>query len=832
MGDSSFESGCNTEGTLHISPPRLLLLAVSFISAAALAYEILLMRLFSIIQWHHFAYMMISLALLGYGASGTFLTLARGFLLRHFASAFVLNAALFGLSSTACFLFAQTVPFNALELLWDPGEWGHLVLIYVILTPPFFFAANCIGLTYQRYREAIGRTYAADLSGAGVGALAVVLLLFWVFPLDALVIASGVGLAAASLAWVALAMRPRALVVLLAIATAVPWLFVGRSGAELRPVEYKNLSQTLRISGAVQIEERSSPLGLLSVVRSPEVPFRHVPGLSLNSPVPVPEQLGVFTDGDGMSAINRWDGSRDSLGFLDYVPSALPYHLLPPKPKVLVLGAGGGSEVLQAIYHDAEHIDAVELNPDMIDLVSRDFADFAGHVYSHPSVTVHAEEARSFVAASRKRYDLIQIALLDAFTTSSAGSYALNESYLYTIEALQAYLAHLRPGGFLAVTRWVRLPPRDEVKLFATAVEAVTRSSRGAPEQRLIWIRGWQTSTLLVKNGAVSDSEIAALRQFCDERSFDLAYYPGIEAREANLRNRLKEPYFFEAATVLLNPERDAFIRRYKFEIRPATDDRPYFFQFFKWPLLWEAVRLKGSGGLSLLDMGYPILIATLVQSAVISVLLILAPLRILLPRSGGGAGKSLQYQVFAYFFAIGLAFMFTEIVYIQKFILYLGHPLYAVAVVLAGFLVFAGMGSRYAARIAPHQAGRHIFRAAKMIIAVSAVYALIFPFLFDSSIALYAPVKVAVVLALIAPLAFFMGMPFPLGLARLASEAETLVPWAFGINGCASVVAAILATVLAIHVGQLWLLMGALSLYGVAGFTAAHRHRNGCAVP
>lgn len=150
MGDSAIESRRDAEGALHAAPPRLLLLAVSLISAAALVYEILLMRFFSIIQWHHFAYMMISLALLGYGASGTFLTLARGFLLRYFAPAFVLNAALFGLSSTACFLFAQRVSFNALELLWSPGEWGHLVLIYLVLTPPFFFAANCIGLTFQR----------------------------------------------------------------------------------------------------------------------------------------------------------------------------------------------------------------------------------------------------------------------------------------------------------------------------------------------------------------------------------------------------------------------------------------------------------------------------------------------------------------------------------------------------------------------------------------------------------------------------------------------------------------------------------------------------------
>ncbi len=235
MADSAIESRRDEERARHEAPPRLLLLSVSLISAAALVYEILLMRLFSIIQWHHFAYMMISLALLGYGASGTFLTLAREYLLPRFGAAFVLNAALFGLSATLCFLAAQQVPFNALEVLWSPREWGHLVLIYLILAPPFFFAANCIGLTFQRYKATIGRTYAADLSGAGTGALAVVLLLFLVFPLNALVLASGAGFAAASLAWIALGMRPRELIAPLVAVIAALWLLVHWSGAELRP---------------------------------------------------------------------------------------------------------------------------------------------------------------------------------------------------------------------------------------------------------------------------------------------------------------------------------------------------------------------------------------------------------------------------------------------------------------------------------------------------------------------------------------------------------------------------------------------------------------------
>ena len=793
-------------------------LAIALISAGALGYEILLMRLFSIIQWHHFAYMMISLALLGYGASGSFLVLARGVLLPRFGHAFAASAFLFGLSATLCFLAARNVPFNALEILWSPREWGRLVLIYVILVPPFFFAANCIGLAFQRYRDSLGRVYAADLGGAGGGALAIILLLFVWSPLDALVAVSGLGGAGAALAWTTLDLKPRAAALALLAGGPLLAVLLHAGGAELQPVEYKGLAQALRAVGAERIEERSSPLGLLTVVRSPVIPFRHAPGLSLNSPIPVPEQLAVFTDGDAMSVINRWHGSREELAFLDWVPSALPYHLLPPKPKVLVLGAGGGSEVLQGIFHGAARIDAVELNPQMIDLVSRRYADFAGHLYQRPEVRVHVAEARGYVAASAESYDLIQLALVDAF--SSAGLHGLNESYLYTVEALQTYLAHLKPGGFLALTRWVRLPPRDEAKLFATAALALERSGEADPGRRLVWIRGWQTSTLLVRNGAIGDADIALLRRFCAERAFDPAWHPGLREADTNVHNVLKRPYLFETATALLGPGRQGFVERYKFDIRPATDDRPYFFHFFR-PALWsEALALRGAGGLALLELGYPVLVATLVQAALISALLILAPLKAF--GQGGGAQGRRTTAVLAYFLGVGLAFMFLEMAYIQKFILYLAHPLYAVAAVLAGFLLFAGLGSRKAGAIPRERTGASLTLAVKCIAGISLAYLLLLPPLFQVSMALPGAVKLAAALLLIAPLAFFMGMPFPLGLARLTQGSDALIPWAFGINGCASVIAAILATLLSIHIGQTGLLVSAVALYAVAAWISS----------
>jgi SAM-dependent methyltransferase len=288
--------------------------------------------------------------------------------------------------------------------------------------------------------------------------------------------------------------------------------------------------------------------------------------------------------------LTRYDGRREPLAHLDQLTSALPFHLL-ARPRVLVLGAGAGADVLQALYHDARSIDAVELNAQVVDLVERRFADFSGAPYSAPGVRIHVGEARGFVASHRDRFDVIQVALLDAFGASSAGLYALSESYLYTVEALGEYLQHLAPGGVLAITRWVDLPPRDILKLFATAVLALERNG-AQPAQQLALIRGWKTATLLVKNGPLSAADVAALREFCRARSFDVEYFPGIEAAETNRYNVLDQPDFHEGALALLGRDREAFIERYKFNITPATDDRPYFFHHFKWRTLPELLAL------------------------------------------------------------------------------------------------------------------------------------------------------------------------------------------------------------------------------------------------
>jgi len=785
--------------------------AISVVSAAILAHEVLLMRLFAIVQWHHFAYMVISIALLGFGASGSFLALAQGWLKPRFVAAFAVNAALFGVSALAAFALGERVPFNALEVLWNPGQLLHLLMLYLLFTVPFFCGANCIGLAFARYGEQIGRIYRYDLMGAGVGALGIVAVLFFVPPSDCLRLIAGLGIAAGGLVCFASndVRRRFAAIGLLAAAVLLP-AFVPQSWIALRFSEYKGLSMALQVPGAKVVGDSSSPLGLLTVVRSPTIPFRHAPGLSLDSAIEPPPQLGVFTDGDALSVITRYDGRLDALGYLDHTTAALPYHLL-QGPSVLVLGAGGGGDVLQAIYHGARRIDAVEINPELIALVRREHAAFAGGLYDLPEVTVHAAEARSFVARGQALWDLIQVPLLDSFGASVAGVYSLSENYVYTVEAFRDYLRHLEAGGFLAITRWLKLPPRDSLKLFATALAALEREGVAVPQERLALIRGWNTTTLLVKKGALVAQEIDEIRRFTEQRSFDLAYYPGMRPDEANRFNVLDARHFFEGAAALAGPRRAEFIERYKFDLAVTRDDRPYFFDFFRWRALPEFLELRAQGGAALLEWGYPILFATLVQASALGAVLILLPLWL-------GRRKTVPHpdraRILVYFLTLGLAFLFVEIAFIQRFIVFLGHPLLAVAVVLSAFLVFAGLGSgaapRFVRRLERRRetAGRLLSRLAPLDVPVLAIgagallYLALLPALFDWMMPWPVAARVVASVALIAPLAFFMGMPFPIGLSRVSERVPALVPWAWGVNGCASVVSAILATILAIHLG------------------------------
>ena len=787
---------------------------IALISATALAYEVLLARLFAIIQWHHFAYMIISLALLGYGISGTFLSLFAKRLLDRYAATFIINIVLFGLTLLASFLIAQQIPFNAEEMLWDWRQSVWLFTIYLLLMLPFFFVANAIGLTMMAMGKQIPRIYAADMIGAGIGSALVMFLLFYLMPNNLLQVLSCMAIASSIIAWLELRLAWKKRVAILLALVFIPILLPSQwLNLSLSP--YKGLQQLLNIDGTSIINTQSSPLGLVQVVESNTIPLRHAPGLSLKATTEPPPQLAVFSDGDNMTVINKATSHRDQLAHLDQQTSSAPYHLLDVNTS-LILGAGTGNDVLQALYHEIPDIDAVELNPQIVGLLTDEFADYAGSIFQRPEVKVHVAEARGFVTSSSKQYDVIQIALLDAFGASSAGLYALSETYLYSVEAFEHYLNRLTANGFLAITRWIKLPPRDNLKMFATALEALNQLEVSNPKNHLILIRSWQTATLLVKRSEISATDIEQIKNFSEQRGFDLAYYPGIKSSEVNRFNILRDPVFFEAASKLSADDNSSFFEQYKFNITPATDDRPYFFNFFKWRLLDELIDLKNQGGMPLIEWGYIVLIATLIQALIASVVLILLPL--LVSRQNVINKDKNTLVGFLYFLALGLAFLFIEIAFIQKFILFLHHPLYAIAVTLAAFLLFAGAGSYYS-RILQLRLGYYasIRLAALAILGLGLIYSLILDGMFTLFIASTTTIKICITIAAIAPLAFFMGMPFPLALAYLSENSPNLVPWVWGVNGCASVISAILAMILAMHFGFTIVITSALMLYIIA---------------
>ena len=787
-----------------------LYLSVALVSAAALAYEVLLTRLLAIVHWHHFAYFVISLALLGFGASGAFLSTCGSWFTARFRGAFVANAVLFGAGAPLCFAAVQEMPFNALEITWSAAQWGWLALMFLCLSIPFFGAANCIALSFLEHRERIGAIYASDLAGAGLGAAAVVGWLFLATPERVLQGLAALGLAAAAPVGWGGGRGLRAVSAGLVLAGAL--LVASPTWLDLAPSQFKALSQALQVDGGRVLATRTSPLGVLTVLENRRVPIRHAPGLSLATTADIAPQVGVFTDAEHLRVITRFDGTFGPLRYLSETTSALPYRTVRPE-RVLVVGAGGGDAVLQALSGGATEVHAVEVDSEMVALVRDDFADFSGNLYADPRVRVHVAEARDLVRASNERYDLIQIAGLGSAGASAAGLHAASESYLYTVEAVRAFLARLRPGGVLALSHWVRVPPRDGVKLFATLLAALEERGETEPGRRLAWVRGWNTGTLMVKHGAWSVAEVGAIRDFARSHSFDLVHYPGIAREEANRFNRLDRPWFFDAATALLGAEAERFMGRYKFRIEPARDDRPYFSHFVKWAHLPELLGLQRRGGIGLIELAYPVLVVTLAVSLLAGALLILAPLALLParpPLSPGATG------IFGYFLCIGFAFLALEIAFIQKTMLVLGAPVYAVSVVLATFLVSAGVGS-----LAVHRYGgaRIPVRAVSIGIAgLCGLYLWILPPLVPAAAALPLGARTLLVAVLMFPLGALMGMLFPAGLRSLSKAAPRWIPWAWGINGCASVSGAVLGTLLAMHFGFSVVVLVAAGAYLAAG--------------
>ena len=811
------------------------------LSASVLSYQVILVRSFSIGQWHHFAYMVISIALLGFGASGTFLAALRRPVNNAVTASqpgpsrpiwFAFSTALFAVALPVSFWFTQHVPFEPFLILWDRRQLMYLGCFYLVLFIPFFAAATAIGLALTTESWECPRLYALNLVGSGLGALLAVCLLSvapveWAF-LGVVVLTQGAAVLAlldASL-WLARGWQQLLAMVSVAIMAILTLTYVLRPPT-IRLSQYKGLSYALNLPQARVVAKRSSALGRVDVVASPAI--REAPGLSLVAPADtvLPRQLGLYVDAETAGPITAFDGDTSKLSYLDWSTTAAPYFALQDStraPSVCVLGAGGGAGVLLALRHHARQVDAVELNPDVPELLHGAFRDFAGGIYDRPDVRLHRAEARAFVQAASQSWDVIDLSTVDSLDGSATGVGAVGENYLYTREAFEAYLHHLRPGGVLAATSWVRMPPRDELKLFATAVAALERMGLN-PSDRLVLIRSWATATSLIKTDPFTDPELSNLRHWAEERLFDAAYFPGIAADQRNRFNLLDRDYYSEGVTSLLAPgdRREQFFSNYAFDLRPATDQRPYFFDFFRWRALPLVLGEFRRSSIPFSELGYLILVATLLQATVLAVLLIVSPLA-LLPRREAPADLAVavpasrgrvRSQVLLCFFALGLGYLLVEMALIQRLVFFLPNPIYAVALVLAGLLFVSGLGSAWAARqLGTGTSTTHLACLAALVVAATCiVYAFGLHWALAPFLAWPLPARMVLALAVMLPLAA-MGMPFPLVLRFLGQTHDELLPWAWAVNGCASVMAGPLATLLALGAGLPAVLLAASACY------------------
>lgn len=749
--------------------------AIFLLSASVIAYEILLIRLLSIISWQHFAAMILSLALLGYGVSGTFLAFARRSMEPRFTIAFSSFAALFGLTGVVSFAIGQRMAFNPLELPWNWRQAAILGGLYLLFAVPFFCAATAIGLAFLRAQGRIAGLYRADLLGAGAGAIGILILLSQVSAQTCLAVASGGGFTAAAVSLIS----ARRLWSAFLLAATLSLMIITVRRLPLEVSEFKPLAQALRVPGTRIASERLTPLGLLTTVESSEVPLRFAPGLSLNYSDELPEQAAVFTDAGGITVIHRFD--QEKLAFLDYTTAALPYFIR-PIDSVLVVGAAG-SEALNGWRHGAARIQVVEVNEAVVDLMTRRYRDYSGRVLEREGVEIAVRQPRTFLEVTAHRYSLIA-------DSSAAGSGLpmLAENYLYTVEGMTEMLRHLSSNGMVCITRPLNLPPRDSVKLVITAIEALERLGIRSPASHIAMVRNWNSVSVLLSRTPFSSPEVQSIVRFCEERSFDTEFVPGVARSAANRFNLMDQPYLHDAVVAATSGERAKFIREYKFNVGPSTDNRPYFGHSFRWKSLPEILRLRLRGGAFLLETGYLILIATLLQAIAAAVLFILVPV---VMRKGAAS----RWLVIC-FSAMGLSFLFVEIFLIQKLTMLLGHPILAVSITLATMLALAGVGSglsRHAHSVVLPVAG---------IVILLGIYALGWPAIFGSLVSFPESWKLMLSILMISPLALLMGMPFPIALAKVGAIDPQSVALAWSVNGFASVISPVAATLVGIHLG------------------------------
>ena len=774
------------------------------VSSAALMYEISLSRLLAVELWHHYAFLIISGALLGYGAAGAFrLACSRSI---HP----LLPVLCFSLLLIPLFLLSSYLPFDPALMALDPLHGGWLLLIFLLLAFPFFLAGLTLNLLLEAYTEHAHFLYASDLIGAACGCAGFFLAAPRLTEIELL------GVPALLAACSSLCLASGKKQNLLALATLLT-LFCGSfwlGKLELRISDYKNLPLALRYPGSKLLETQRDASVRIDWLETPLARF--APGLSLEFRGLLPDQLGLTLDADGLTGVAPL--VPDSLGsYLRYLPEWVLYFKQSPPENVLILKTLGGQQALAAVEAGTSSVLVQTPYP----LLKEKLAE---NNY-FPQIEFRTIEARALLAEAcpepcqkaEQNFDKILVAVESSAPVGSTGMDPLKTDQLMSIEGMQALLNRLAPGGWLAVHRFLLPPPRGEMRLLATVIEALRRQG-WHPDRRLGVFRTLSTLMVLVSREAWTPKESGRFREFCLSRGFAPVYYPGMSEIEWNSVIQLQEPVYAQGVRELL-ADPQAFHARTPFDLQPVSDDRPYFDLFLDWYRLDDIRRSLGGKWEGMVEAGLlvPLLFAAVSLSAL---LLIGLPILPHLRRMKN------TISVLLYFAGIGLAFMLVEIALLEKLSPFLGQPVYSFALVLSGLLTASGLGSFLSRRFS-----RTGIRFYFLLLLIGLFFC--FRNLSDLLSELSGEEWTTRLLwawLVVSASGLLMGIPFPAGLKHFAvfgkrtEERRIRVALAWSANACASVAGATGAVWIAQLAGQsILFLLGALA-YGAAWLTLEFR--------
>ena len=802
-------------------------IAVALLSAALIAYEIVLMRRLLIERWHHFGYLVISVALLGFGASGTLLAIVERRVRRHPEGTLFWSAAGLVLALLAMPRLAALLPASARFIpddLWLQVGWWSLYWLTAFV--PFLVGATFLGAALMTAGRQVGGVYAANLFGSGVGAAGAALLVSR-FSIEHAVWPS---LALVLLAMLLLSRRPvgvAATLVLALLALSAEWFWPQRLAYDEH--KYAARLQLLASQGSVRrVDARADPHGYVELYESKL--FHNLPFLSVSEAPP--PMYSLLINGDPAASVLRI-GSPAEATVMDNTLMALPYRLIPPRPAVLLVGETGGANAWLARRQDATTIDVVQPNAAVAALLR----EWSPALLEQPGLHLHTCDARCFLAPrGRPPYDLIHIVSLEGLGVGGAGMRGLAEDHLATVEGMAECLCALSDGGVLSVSRGIQQPPRENIRLLATLVEALESVGVAQPARHVVQVRDYLGVCTMALRSPLDEQRRAELRTAIAALNLTPVWYAGLPLEEVNQPDALAGPpgssvdWLHYAAGEILSDRREQFYNAWMLNVRPPHDDNPFFWDFYKRQAIAELKRAYGDLWLTRAELGRLFLYVSLAVAGAAAVALILLPLATVgfLRRQSepgaaatGSAGRphSALWTVL-YFAAIGLGFMLIEMVLISRAIRWLGDPVIASALVIGGILVTSGVGSLTHQRVTRG----HIWLAPAAVAAAAVLLRLV-----GWSAAPGGP-WLLVTAAL--PAAYLMGTPMPGGLRNLNERAPALVPWAWGINGVASVIGTSTAMVVAMTAGyRLVMLTGALA-YGVATLAAIRLASNSQSSP